>query len=177
MQTRYLKMHGTGNRILIVDQRERDAEVPDESVLQRLGDPATGPGFDQLMWVESARSPKALAAYRVFNADGSEVEQCGNGLRCVAWWLSREGTSEFSLESPAGLVAATVGDDDQVSVSMGSPGFEPARIPFDAEEEASSYTIDVDGETLQVSVVSMGNPHCVLIVDDVSTAPVDRLGA
>ena len=177
MQTRYLKMHGTGNRILIVDQRERDADVPSESELQRLGDPATGLGFDQLMWVEAARDPTALAAYRVFNADGSEVEQCGNGLQCVAWWLAREGTRDFSLESPAGLVDAAVGDDDRVSVSMGLPVFDPAGIPFDAERESASYPIDVGGETLEASVLSMGNPHCVLIVDDVSTAPVDELGA
>ncbi|MDJ0918312.1 MAG: diaminopimelate epimerase [Woeseiaceae bacterium] len=170
-------MHGTGNRILIVDQRERDSEVPGENVLKRLGDPATGLGFDQLMWVESAQDPSARAAYRVFNADGSEVEQCGNGLRCVAWWLARDGAREFSLESPAGLVDATVGDDDQVAVSMGSPVFEPARVPFDAEQKADSYPIDVDGTTYEVSVVSMGNPHCVLIVDDVSAAPVNELGA
>ncbi len=177
MRTTYVKMHGTGNRILIVDQRERDAKVPGENVLKRLGDPVTGLGFDQLMWVESAHDPSALAAYRVFNADGSEVEQCGNGLRCVAWWLARDGARKFSLESPAGLVDAMVGDDDGVSVSMGSPVFEPARIPFDAEQEADSYSIDVDGKTFDVSVVSMGNPHCVLLVDDVSTAPVNELGA
>ncbi len=170
-------MHGTGNRILILDRRGEGSDVPAENVIRTLGDPASGPGFDQLMWVESARDPEALAAYRVFNADGSEVEQCGNGLRCVAWWLSGEGSKSFTLQSPAGLVEAEVGEDNHVSVSMGSPEFEPARVPFVAEQVADSYPIDVDGETLDVGVVSMGNPHCVVTVDDVASAPVDSLGA
>ena len=177
MQLSYVKMHGTGNQILVVDRRGQDSRIAAADVVRRLGDPVAGPRFDQLMWLESAADSSALAAYRVFNADGSEVEQCGNGLRCVAWWLAREGPRAFALQSPAGIVHARVGDGYDVSVSMGEPVFEPALIPFDADERADRYTIDVDGVALEAGVLSMGNPHCVLTVDDVAAAPVEQLGA
>lgn len=178
MQVAYFKMHGTGNKILVVDQRQKNLPPPSPSKLRELGNEATGPGFDQLMWVGPAEDPAHAASYRVFNADGSEVEQCGNGVRCVTSILTRDlqHPNALTLESPAGPVSARVGEDGFVSVSMGSPEFEPARIPFLAEARSSQYTLDVDKHELEILAVSMGNPHCVLQVPDVDTAPVQALG-
>jgi diaminopimelate epimerase len=174
----YLKMQGAGNQIVVVDQREKNAPPPSADEIRRLGNPASGPGFDQLMWVAPAVSDKAAASYRVFNRDGSEVEQCGNGVRCVAWMLARSAAPirSFTLESPAGVIEATLLDDDQVSVSMGLPEFEPARVPFVAQQQADQYDLETCGRTHRVSVLSMGNPHCVLLVDSIAAADVDRLG-
>ena len=179
MNVAYTKMHGTGNVILVVDQRKQSASPPSPERLRELGDGSNGPGFDQLMWITSSDDPGCAAAYRIFNADGSEVEQCGNGLRCVASLLASRGDhpQSFTLMSPAGPVQASVDDDGLVAVSMGAPEFEPERIPFFAERRADRYELDVDGVDYDVAVVSMGNPHCVLQVDDVDAAPVEGLGA
>jgi diaminopimelate epimerase len=171
-------MQGAGNQIVVVDQREQDHPPPSTEDIQRLGHGGTGPGFDQLMWVGPASSETAAASYRVFNRDGSEVEQCGNGVRCVASMLARDakGQDVFLLESPAGPVEAVVLDDGRVSVSMGTPEFEPARVPFVADEQQHRYELEACGRSHQVSVLSMGNPHCVLLVDSIASADVDRLG-
>jgi diaminopimelate epimerase len=118
------------------------------------------------------------AAYRIFNADGSEVEQCGNGVRCVAWMLAREsgGNGALELESPAGPVAARIEPDGRITVSMGAPEFEPSQVPFIADSRADRYLLSVDGDDYDVSVVSMGNPHCVMQVADTGSADVARLG-
>jgi len=178
MQLAYLKMQGAGNRIVVVDQREQDLPPPSSDELRQLGNDATGPGFDQMIWVGPPRTASAAASYRVFNADGSEVEQCGNGVRCVAWMLAREGAPgrSFALDSPAGLIEAVILGDDRVTVSMGPPEFDPARIPFVAEQQSTSYELDVFRHSHEVSVLSMGNPHCVLQVDSIAVADVDRLG-
>ena len=176
MQVAYKKMHGTGNRILVVDQRGENRAPPNAQTLQVLGNDSTGPGFDQLMWVTDAIEPDNAASYRVFNRDGSEVEQCGNGVRCVARILAGRATDSLVLESPAGLVEARVLDNGDVSVSMGRPEFEPSRIPFLADAQSNAYSLDLNGQELAVQVVSMGNPHCVLTVDDVDAADVQSLG-
>lgn len=178
MQLAFLKMQGTGNQIVVVDQRDQNLPPPRPSELRRLSDDSTGPGFDQLMWVGPSRDASIAASYRVFNADGSEVQQCGNGVRCVAWMLAQESETQrsFALESPAGLVEAIVLDDDRVAVNMGPPEFDPARIPFVAETVLDHYELDVHSETIEVSVLSMGNPHCVIVVDDVASADVAVLG-
>ena len=178
VQIAYLKMQGAGNQIVVIDQRRKNASPPSTSDIKRLANPGSGPGFDQLMWVGPAKDVNAAASYRVFNADGSEVEQCGNGVRCVAWMLERSGNGDrsFTLESPAGLIDATVLDDGQVAVSMGPPEFDPARIPFVAEQQSDRYELEVLGRSHDVSVLSMGNPHCVLRVDGIAAADVDRLG-
>ena len=179
MNVAYTRMHGTGNVILVVDMRTGSTGPPSPSRIRELGDEATGPGFDQLMWVTAADDPAYAAQYRIFNADGSEVEQCGNGVRCVAAMLANTGTHtrSFTLLSPAGPVEAQVDDDGLVEVSMGQPEFEPSRVPFVAERREDRYELDVDGLSYDVCVVSMGNPHCVLQVDDVAKAPVATLGA
>jgi diaminopimelate epimerase len=178
MNVAYTKMHGTGNLILVVDQRRGDASVPSTVRLRELADERTGPGFDQLMWIVAGGDEGCAAEYRIFNADGSEVEQCGNGVRCVAAFLADEAghPQSFTLSSPAGPVEASVDDDGLVTVSMGRPDFEPARIPFAADRRENRYALDVDGIDYDVAVVSMGNPHCILQVDDVATAPVSELG-
>ena len=178
MQTAYLKMHGAGNQIVIVDQRRDNRSPPAVEELRRLGNRETGLGFDQLMWVSPSIDPGLAASYRVFNSDGSEVEQCGNGVRCVAWMLARDNNAAntFMLESPAGLIEARVLGNDTVAVSMGTPEFDPAHVPFAADTRDDLYSLDVGGLTLSVSVLSMGNPHCVVDVDDVATADVAELG-
>ena len=178
MQIDYLKMRGAGNRILVVDQRAENRPPPKPSDLKILSDRSTGPGFDQLMWVGPGSTDAVQASYRVFNADGSEVEQCGNGIRCVAWMLARDSEKQaFRFESLAGPVEARIVGPDRVTVNMGEPRFDAAMVPFVAENDAKIHEIDVNGEHLTISVVSMGNPHCVIDVDDVDKADVARLGA
>ncbi len=156
-------MQGAGNRIVVVDQRERELPPPPVDVVRKLGDEDSGPGFDQLMWVSAAARTGSAGSYRVFNRDGSEVEQCGNGVRCVARLLAPEAGNSFTLDSLAGPVEIRVEDNDSISVNMGRASVEQS-------------TLDVGGETHEVSLVSVGNPHCVLQVDDVDSAPVDTLG-
>jgi diaminopimelate epimerase len=178
MKIAYTKMHGTGNDILVVDRRTGNAPVPTPEKLRELGDETAGPGFDQLMWVTASSDPAFAASYRIFNADGSEVEQCGNGVRCVASVLANQSghPQSFTLQSPAGPVEARVDDDGLVSVSMGLPEFDPAQIPFAADEQADRYTLDVAGRQVVICAVSMGNPHCVLHVEDVEAVAVEELG-
>lgn len=178
MHIRYLKMDGAGNRILVVDERRNRRAPPGPDAIRRLGDTSTGPGFDQLMWVLPPLAAGTLASYRVFNRDGGEVEQCGNGVRCVARMLADRGDAPgaFVLGSPAGPVKARVEPDGDVSVEMGMPVFEPAEIPFIADRAANYYDLDVNGENVRVGAVGMGNPHCVLDVDAAALAPVARLG-
>ena len=178
MNLAYTKMHGTGNMILVADRRHANGPPPSPDQLRRLGDDATGPGFDQLMWVEASDDPAIAARYRVFNSNGTEVEQCGNGVRCVASFLANESghAQVFTLLSPAGPVDARVDDDGLVAVSMGMPEFEPDRIPFVAKERALRYSLTVGDAEYEACVVSMGNPHCILHVDDVDAAPVNELG-
>jgi len=177
MKVHYLKMHGAGNRILVVDQRRNALPPPDGSRVRELAAAPDGPGFDQLMWVSAAEPPFA-ASYRIFNADGSEVRQCGNGVRCVARVLANEPGHDqaFTLLSPAGPIEARVATDGLVTVSMGRPEFEPGRIPFAAASEAMLYPLEVDGRRIEIAAVSMGNPHCVLQVEDIAEAPVVTLG-
>ena len=176
MQVPYRKMHGTGNLILIVDQRDSNLAPPSAEKIRELGDESTGPGFDQLMWIDNADDGSSLARYRVFNVDGTEVEQCGNGVRCVARHLANDQQDEFQLQSPAGKITARLFDDGDVAVSMGAPIFEPSRIPFLADATANTFTLVIDDSRIDVAVVSMGNPHAVVAVDDVNSAPVEALG-
>ena len=179
MQFSYLKMRGAGNRIVVVDARDRNRPIPTPEQLIFLGDEATGPGFDQLMWVMSAADSEMAASYRVFNADGSEIEQCGNGVRCVAWMLAQEdgASSTFMLDSPAGPIEVRMMSDKQFSANMGAPEFQPERIPFVADAPADRYALDVAGRNIEATVISMGNPHCVIQVENPGVADVEGIGA
>ena len=176
MQLAFRKMHGAGNDFLVIDQREGTQDTPAPRIIRQLADRRTGVGFDQLMWIDPPRDAESVAYYRVFNADGNEVEQCGNGVRCVAWVISRDSGQKFTLGSPAGPVPVRILGENSVSVSMGLPEFEPANIPFLADSRAPAYALEAGGETISVSAVSMGNPHCVLQVEEVASANVATLG-
>jgi diaminopimelate epimerase len=172
----FLKMHGLGNDFVVLDAAP-DEVLPSAERWRAIADRHTGIGFDQALVIEAPRRPGTAAYYRIFNADGGEVEQCGNGARCIAALLhSRGHGNEFTMDSVAGLIEARVRSDSLVSINMGVPNFSPAALPFDAAAEALSYTLDLPGEALQFGAVSMGNPHAVLRVAAVESAPVERIG-
>jgi diaminopimelate epimerase len=178
MGLRFSKMHGLGNDFVIVDCRTKPLGL-DPSAIRRIGDRHFGVGFDQLLTIEVARDPTCAFAYGIWNTDGSRARQCGNGLRCVARWLARDGvlaTGTNRLESPAGPVAIELLADGTVRADMGEPDFSPAAIPIRSDEAADRYAIDVVGHEIDVGAVSMGNPHAVIEVDDVDDAAVSVLG-
>ncbi|WP_111414852.1 diaminopimelate epimerase [Billgrantia lactosivorans] len=178
MLLHFTKMHGLGNDFMVVDLITQRARLRDEQI-RRLADRRFGVGFDQLLLVEPPRSPDMDFRYRIFNADGSEVENCGNGARCFARFVRDQRLThkrEIHVETTGGPLTLLVQDDGQVTVDMGSPRFAPATLPFDAAEDRPLHRLEVDGETVEFGAVSMGNPHAVLRVDDVDTAPVERLG-
>ena len=176
---RFSKMHGSGNDFVVLDCR-RQAFALDAVQIRALGDRHTGVGFDQLLSVEPARDPSCAFYYGIWNTDGSPSGQCGNGVRCVAAWLHRAGALALDqavrIESPSGPVTVRVLAPDQVTVDMGEPIFEPARIPFAAAATAAHYPIEVGGDTLDIGAVSMGNPHAVVTVDDLADPSLERLG-
>jgi len=180
MRIEFLKMQGLGNDFLIFDVPATAAHTHfDSSVLRALADRHTGVGFDQALLLEPARDADSRVFYRIFNSDGSEVEQCGNGARCIAALLyarAPELGRELAMRSPAGMVHAKIRDDGLVSVDMGAPNFDPRSLPMDAAHEAPSYSLSIDGADIAVGAVSMGNPHAVLRVSDVKSAPVERFG-
>lgn len=171
----FTKMHALGNDFVVI-RAPAGAPLPAPTRIRALADRRTGIGFDQLLWLEPARDPAAAVYYRIFNTDGSEAEQCGNGARCIASLVAGGKPGDLLLESPAGRVAARVLPDGQVSIDMGEPEFRPARVPFIADQQQPRYALEAAGEQVQAGVVSMGNPHAVLLVDDVDSAPVARLG-
>lgn len=176
---RFSKMHGAGNDFVVLDCRA--ASMPlDAEQIRAMADRHTGVGFDQLLSIEPARDANSSFAYGVWNADGSRAGQCGNGARCVAAWLYRAGAlaldTEIQVQSPSGNVQVRVLGANRVTVGMGEPEFEPARIPFIADTRADSYAIDLDGDACVISAVSMGNPHALMVVDAIETTMPDRLG-
>ncbi|MCE8011607.1 diaminopimelate epimerase [Billgrantia desiderata] len=178
MLLHFTKMHGLGNDFMVIDLITQRARLRDEQI-RKLADRRFGIGFDQLLVVEPPRSPDMDFRYRIFNADGSEVENCGNGARCFARFVRDQRLThkrEIHVETAGGPLTLVVNDDDQVTVDMGTPRFEPAALPFDATEDRPLHALEVDGERYEIGAVSMGNPHAVLRVDDVDTAPVERLG-
>jgi diaminopimelate epimerase len=191
MRIEFLKMQGLGNDFLVFDAPAAAADTHlDASRLRALADRHTGVGFDQALMLETPRHAGSRVFYRIFNSDGMEAEQCGNGARCVAALLYARAPQlgrELVMGSPGGLVHARIRDDGLVSVDMGAPNFDPRAIPMDAAAdaagaragsaaEASTYTLNVDGADIEIGAVSMGNPHAVLRVSDVKTAPVERFG-
>lgn len=179
MLLEFTKMHGLGNDFLVLDLISQRAFL-DTMTIQRLADRHFGIGFDQLLIVEPPDMPNVDFKYRIFNADGSEVEQCGNGVRCFARFVhERKLTTKtkMKVQTKAGIVEPELGQNGWVRVNMGYPKFLPQEIPFLAEEPENLYDIRLpDGEQLTIDVVNMGNPHAVTIVPDVIQADVARLG-
>ena len=172
-------MHGLGNDFVVIDAISQCIDLSTEQI-QFIADRHFGVGCDQLLLVEKPRSSEADFRYRIFNADGGEVEQCGNGARCFARFVVEKGLTDkriIPVETQAGLIELSLQDDNQVRVNMGVPNLDPASLPFEAETQASSYALDVAGEIYHIAAVSMGNPHAVLRVDDIEAAPVQKLGA
>ncbi len=178
MRIDFTKMHGLGNDFILFD-RPAGGPIPDAAQWRALSDRHTGIGFDQALVLQPPRRPGTDVFYRVFNADGSEVEQCGNGARCVAALLVRRGRrtdAPLAMDSLGGLLHARVLADERVSVDMGVPDFTPATLPFDAPVQQPRYALDIGGESVQFGAVSMGNPHAVLCVPSVDSAAVERIG-
>jgi diaminopimelate epimerase len=176
MRIEFLKMQGLGNDFLVFDA---PAAELDSSRLRALADRHTGVGFDQALMLETPRDANSRVYYRIFNSDGSEVEQCGNGARCIAALLyarAPELGRNLVMGSPGGSVRAEVRDDGMVSVDMGVPNFAPRSLPMLAEAEAPAYSLDVDGAAVEIGAVSMGNPHAVLRVPDIKAAPIEQFG-
>ena len=177
MELEFTKMHGAGNDVVVM-RWPAGTPVPGTEQLRAWGDRRLGVGFDQLMLIDSAYSGPADAAYRVFNADGGEVEQCGNGVRCVAKFLADAGGGEkLRLDSRGGMIVARMLDNGRVTVNLGVPTFAPADLPFDAHQEAVSYSLTLDGREIEFGAVALGNPHAVVLTDSVDDAPVGILGA
>ena len=178
MRIDFTKMHGLGNDFIVFDA-PAGASLPSREQWRQLSARHTGIGFDQALVLERPRRADTAVFYRIFNADGGEVEQCGNGARCIAAFLHRRGEASegaLTMDSPAGLIRARIQGPEVVSVDMGVPNFDPRSLPFDASSEASVYQLEVAGTTVEIGAVSMGNPHAVLTVTSADAAPVDRLG-
>ncbi|HHX8654174.1 TPA: diaminopimelate epimerase [Vibrio diabolicus] len=178
MHFHFSKMHGLGNDFMVVDCITQNVFFS-QDLIRRLADRHTGVGFDQLLVVEAPYDPETDFHYRIFNADGSEVEQCGNGARCFARFVRLKGlTNKYSISvsTKKGKMILNIEDDGEVTVNMGVPEFEPNKIPFKAKQKEKTYIMRAGEKTLFCGAVSMGNPHVVTVVDDVDTADVDTLG-
>jgi len=175
---RFSKMHGLGNDFMVIDAINQEVELT-SSQIQFLADRHFGIGFDQLLMVEKPTVTDVDFRYRIFNADGSEVEQCGNGVRCFARFVRDRLLTEkdtIAVETASGIVYPAIQPNGEISVDMGQPRFKPQQVPFITAEQAACYDINAGGEMIPFGVVSMGNPHAITVVDDVHLADVERLG-
>ncbi|PKB89896.1 diaminopimelate epimerase, partial [Ewingella americana] len=171
----FSKMHGLGNDFMVVDAVTQNVYFSPE-LIRRLSDRHRGVGFDQLLVVEPPYDPELDFHYRIFNADGSEVAQCGNGARCFARFVRIKGLTnkrDIRVSTQTGRMVLTVTEDEDVQVNMGEPVFEPQQVPFRAAKPEKTYILRAEERTVFCGVVSMGNPHCVLQVEDVLTADVE----
>jgi diaminopimelate epimerase len=178
MKIRFTKMHGLGNDFVMLDA-VRQAFVPTAGQARFLADRHFGIGCDQILVVEPASQPGVDFRYRIFNADGGEVEQCGNGARCFVRFVHEQGLTdrrEIRVETRAGVISPRLEADGQVTVNMGAPRFRPAEIPFESDSDAVVQPLEVAGRSVDITVVSMGNPHAVQVVQDVDTAQVEKYG-
>jgi len=179
MLLRFTKMHGLGNDFMVVDLISQRVHLSPEQI-RYLGNRNTGVGFDQLLLVETPQSPNVDFRYRIFNSNGTEVEHCGNGARCFAKFVHDQrltGKRDISVQTSNGRIMLKMRDDHAVEVDMGEPVLQPDQVPFEATTQAPSYSLEQDGHNYTLGVVSMGNPHAVLVVDDVASAPVFELGS
>jgi diaminopimelate epimerase len=178
MTLNFTKMHGLGNDFVVIDAINQDVNLsPDQ--IRFLADRHFGVGCDQLLLVERPSSSEVDFKYRIFNADGGEVEQCGNGARCFARFIRDKGLTgkdDIPVETNTGIIRLQIQANGEVTVNMGIPRFEPVEIPFEAEQRANQYQLEVDGQYWLIGAVSMGNPHAVLHVTNVDSANVEELG-
>ena len=178
MQIQFSKMHGLGNDFVVIDNVTQNVFFSKEKI-QQLSDRNFGIGFDQLLMVEPPYDPDQDFHYRIFNADGTEVSQCGNGARCFARFVKMKGLTnrnKIVVSTKAGRMVLYLEKDGQVTVNMGVPEFEPNLVPIKANKREKVYILRANEQTFFCGVVSMGNPHCVLLVDDVQTADVETMG-
>ena len=178
MLLKFTKMQGLGNDFMVVDGVRQKIYFSPE-LIRRLADRHFGVGFDQLLLVEPPYNPELDFHYRIFNADGSEVQMCGNGARCFVRFVIDQGLThkrDIHVSTSAGVLRLKLNDDGSVLVNMGKPEFEPSRIPFKAEARADSYCLEVDGQRFNCGAVSMGNPHVVTEVPDVNAFEVAHWG-
>ncbi|MCC5854715.1 MAG: diaminopimelate epimerase [Idiomarina sp.] len=178
MQLHFSKMHGLGNDFMVIDNVTQNIFLSKEQIVA-LADRHCGVGFDQLLMVEPPYDPDVDFHYRIFNADGSEVEQCGNGARCFGRFVRMKGLSnkqEISVSTKSGTIRIRLEGENQVNVDMGLPILEPQKIPFKANKEELTYILRADEATYLCGAVSMGNPHCIMMVDNVTEAPVAEVG-
>jgi len=178
MRLKFTKMHGLGNDFVVLDATRAPLAL-DRDQLRFLADRHFGIGCDQILQIEPPRSPDTDFYYRIFNADGGEVEQCGNGARCFVRFVRERGLTdktEIRVGTQSGVIVPKLEGDGRVTVDMGVPQFEPARIPFLAERRALTYQLEVGGAAIEISALSMGNPHAVQLVKDVDAAPVRTQG-
>ena len=178
MEYHFTKMHGLGNDFVVFDGINQRIELTKDQ-LHRLANRRFGVGCDQILLVETSEQANVDFRYRIFNADGGEVEQCGNGARCFARFVLDKGLTtknEIVVETRGGIIVLKVEKDGQITVDMGVPNFEPAALPLLAKSRQSAYRLDVQGEDIELGAVSMGNPHAVMLVDAVGTARVETLG-
>jgi len=178
MQLQFTKMHGLGNDFMVVDATAEAITLSTE-VIQQLSDRHLGIGFDQLLMVEASPVDDCDFLYRIFNSDGGEVEQCGNGARCFARFVIDKGLSdqsEIPVLTSGGRIVLKLEADGQITVDMGKPELVPARIPFVSATQKATYEHTLAGHELRFSAVSMGNPHAVITVNDVLTTPLETIG-
>lgn len=178
MRLTFTKMQGAGNDFVVIDGFSKPVSLT-AAQIKKIANRHFGVGCDQLLMVEKATQSNVDFRYRIFNADGGEVEQCGNGARCFVRFVHHQGLtqkSEIAVETANGLITLTLGKDNQVTVNMGAPRFEPKDIPFLAEKKQTLYALQANKNEVAVAIVSMGNPHAVTMVDDVDTANVAELG-
>ncbi len=178
MKLKFTKMQGLGNDFVVLDATAQTLTL-DTRQLRALADRHFGIGCDQILQVEPPRQADTDFYYRIFNADGGEVEQCGNGARCFVRYVHDKGLStktEIRVGTLGGVIVPRLERDGQVSVDMGAPLFEPSQVPFDASKRALTYPLEINGNTIIISALSMGNPHAVQIVPDVGAAPVGSEG-
>ncbi|WP_109124632.1 diaminopimelate epimerase [Dyella sp. C11] len=179
MKLPFCKMHGIGNDFVMVDCRARPFPLNEEQI-RAIADRHMGVGFDQLISIEPPRDATCAFYYGIWNADGTPSGQCGNGVRCVAAWLHRAGELSVGdtvrLESPSGPVTVRLSGPGEVTVDMGVPALEPERVPFEAEALSDRYAIEVGGDVLEIGALSLGNPHAVVVVPDLQSPSLYRIG-
>jgi diaminopimelate epimerase len=178
MKLKFTKMQGAGNDFVVIDSITTPVNLSQKQI-QHIANRYFGVGCDQLLMVESTTTPNVDFRYRIFNADGGEVEQCGNGARCFVRFVVEKGLTqkrEIAVETASGIIRLKLQDDGQVTVDMGAPRFDPSQIPFQADALQKQYALALDNNEITISTVSMGNPHAVTLVANVETAPVNEFG-